>query len=91
MRVTIDLDDQSLLSFIITITKGYIMLKRLPDLTRRTKKGYHLIWRHLNISQNKSYILRKFIGDDKNRLSLDMSSKKRIKQILFTTKKVTYF
>ena len=43
----------------------------------------------MDISEEKSFELRKKIGDDLNRVALDMSSPKRCKQILFSEKVVT--
>lgn len=37
------------------------------------------------------YLLRWRIGDDRNRIRLDMASPKRIKQVLFSEKRVVYF
>lgn len=92
MRVTIDLDSSNTFKFMFTLIKGIALIRKPPDLIRRSSsgKGYHFIWRGLNITQEQAYAYRKFIGDDKNRIKLDQCSDKRIKQVLFTKKEVTY-
>lgn len=100
MRITIDQDSRSLMSLAWKMFKGIIgiwMVARefrlLPDEIElsATKKGYHLIWYDLKISEKQMFLLRKFIGDDPNRLWLDMCSPKRIKQVLFTSKRIIYY
>jgi hypothetical protein len=44
----------------------------------------------LDISEKKSIELRKKLGDDKNRIRLDIESEKKPKQILFQEKTVRY-
>jgi hypothetical protein len=93
MRVTIDLDSKNIFKFMFTLIKGLALIRRPPDVIRKSPsgKGYHFIWRGLNITQEQAYAYRKFIGDDKNRIRLDQSSNKRVKQVLFTKKEVIYY
>jgi hypothetical protein len=84
--VTVDADCGKL-KFLWKIFKGVLITHRLPDETERTKKGYHAIWRGLNIDFKKHFVYRKFIGDDENRIKFDMHPK-RIGQVLFTGKEV---
>jgi len=91
VRVTIDLDTQTLLGFLKVILKAWVVLRRLPDFIRRTQKGYHFIWKNVNVKASRIiYLYRTILGDDKNRIRLDDCSKKRVKQILFYKKKVSF-
>jgi len=93
MRVTIDLDDKRWWKVMWTIFKGCLITKKFPDEVRKsaTGKGYHIIWRDLDIDEIRMFRYRKIIGDDKNRIKLDLVSRKRVSQVLFTKKKVVYF
>lgn len=71
--------------------RGSFLNGKLPAEIWRTSKGYHLIWRGLDISTEESYRRREMLGDDPNRIRLDKSSPKRIGQVLFSEKKRTYF
>lgn len=84
MRVTIDYDSRNLFGLFLCISKGIFLLKKKPELWK-TRKGFHLIWRGLKLSNDESLKLRYIIGDDRNRIELDKSTK-RITQILFTSK-----
>ena len=64
------------------------MFKRFPYLIRKTKRGFHYGWRGLDLSEKESYYYRLLLGDDLNRVMLDMKSKKKIKQVLFVKKEV---
>lgn len=90
MRITIDLDTHN--NIIKNISKfiGYVLLYQYPNKTRKTRKGFHLIYRNLNITENKMYLYRYLMLDDRNRIRLDRCSNKRIKQVLFSNKKVRY-
>jgi hypothetical protein len=92
MRVTIDLDSKNPFILFWVLLKGLCICKKLPDSIRKSpnKKGYHIIWSGLNITENQMLRYRRLIGDDENRIKLDSSSKKRVKQILFTKKRVRY-
>ena len=95
MRVTIDLDDNSLIKLFLVIGKGMVaLLKYFPRIVpeiERTRKGFHVTWRHLPISEEESFKYRLLIGDDRNRINLDMQSWKRIKQVMFNYKKSDFF
>jgi len=43
----------------------------------------------MDIDEWESLEIRRMIGDDKNRIALDMASPKRMKQVLFSEKVVT--
>jgi hypothetical protein len=53
-----------------------------------TRKGFHIAWRGLDINEKKMYRYRYLIGDDRNRIWLDMIDDWRAKQVLFTEKEV---
>jgi hypothetical protein len=84
MRVTVDYDSRNIFRLLLCISKGIFLLKKTPELWK-TRKGFHLIWRGLPLSSYESLKLRYIIGDDRNRIELDKSTK-RITQILFTSK-----
>lgn len=90
MRVTIDLDTKNLFYLLFSITKGIILLRKMPSTIRRssTRRGFHIIWRNTNLTQKETLRYRYIIGDDKKRIELDFKCKKRITQILFTRKKI---
>ena len=93
MRVTIDLDDKRWWKVMWVLLKGCLIFRKFPDEVRlsATGKGYHIIWRGLNISEAEMFRYRKIIGDDKNRVGLDLASRKRVPQVLFKEKQVIYF
>ena len=90
MRVTIDLDTKSKFALFKTLFRGCAYFMKIPEI-RETAKGYHIIWRGLNITEEQCYTYRYKLGDDKKRIQLDMCSDKRIKQVLFREKVVTYY
>jgi hypothetical protein len=90
MRVTVDLDSQSIWRMVYYAMKGVILLKKLPEI-RKTSKGWHLIFRSLHITEEESLNYRRRLGDDPNRILLDMLCKKKIKQVLFTEKETIYY
>jgi len=86
MRVVIDIDDNSLDNLRDTIYEGFCMLGDYPEVRFGNTKGFHLIWRGLSISEDHMFAFRYFLDDDPNRLRLDLCSKLRIKQVLFSEK-----
>lgn len=90
MRVTVDIDNDSVSKMLFCLVKGIILCRRLPYKIRKTEKGWHLIWKGLNIDEEKSMEYRRILGDDPNRIKLDKNST-RIKQVLFTEKQVFYY
>lgn len=90
MRVTVDIDDNSVSKMLFCLVKGIILCKKFPYKVRKTEKGWHLIWKGLKISDEESLRYRKMLGDDPNRIKLDEEST-RIKQVLFTEKQVFYY
>lgn len=91
MRVTLDQDTKSALALLLKLVKGFLLFKKLPRTIRKTRKGYHLIWSGIDATKRDMFKYRKMLGDDKNRIRLDMLSNKRLSQVLFTDKRVTYF
>ena len=91
MRVTVDLDRKSISELMTVLVKGSVLCRKIPSNIRRTRKGYHLIWRGLPIDEQKMYLLRFRLHDDRNRIRLDILSPKRIKQVLFSEKRTVYF
>lgn len=91
MRVTVDIDSDNPLSLLVSLIKGTILCRRFPAKIRKTAKGYHIIWRGLGISKKKAFKWRLMVGDDWNRVRLDMDSPKRISQVLFSEKETHYY
>ena len=91
MRITIDQDSKSVLALSLKLVKGFLLFRKFPRKIRITRKGYHLIWSDLDLTRREMFKYRKVIGDDKNRIRLDMLSNKRLSQVLFSAKRVTYF
>jgi hypothetical protein len=87
MRVTIDCDGNSKIMLLWRLFKGFLVTKKFPEEIRRTRRGYHAIWRGLKIDMNKVFVYRMFIGDDCNRLKMDMLTK-IMPQILFSEKQL---
>lgn len=55
-------------------------------MIRKTRRGFHCVYRGLNISEREMFIRRLRLGDDKKRIWLDMSCPKKPKQVLFSHK-----
>jgi hypothetical protein len=91
IRVTADIDNDSPIALAIALIKGIIVCRKLPFKIRKTGKGYHIIWRGLNIDEQTMFKYRKLIGDDPNRIKLDMEAGKRLKQVLFCEKETHYY
>jgi|GEM_PF-3800679 hypothetical protein len=91
MRVTCDYDFRSKIKLWYYLLKGRIMCGKWADEIYKTRKGYHVIYRGLPITFEKSIELRKKLNDDKHRIELDLSSDKRISQVLFTEKRIRYY
>lgn len=90
MRVTIDLDTKNPIILFLTLSKGLILIRKLPREIRKSpsKRGFHIIWDNTSLSPEQSLRYRYIIGDDRKRIMLDKKCKKRITQILFTNKKI---
>jgi len=91
MRVSCDLDSKNSLKLGYYLLKGTLIFFKLPSKIRITRRGFHYIWSGLFITEQKSYYYRKILGDDLNRIRLDMVSDKRLKQVLFKEKKVYHY
>lgn len=90
MRVSIDIDTNSLEKLHEVFYEGFCLLGSIPEVRTGNTKGFHLIWRGVRCSQQESLMFRYLLGDDWNRLRLDLSSKKRLKQVLFTEKEINW-
>ena len=88
IRVTIDLDGRNLFVLAGVLAKGCILCRRFPYMIRLTRRGFHVGFRHLNISEATMYRYRFIIGDDIKRIELDENNDTLVKQVLFTHKKV---
>lgn len=88
MRVSIDIDNKNPLKLGSTIIKGIFLCRRFPKKIRITRRGFHIVWRGLNIDEKTMYRYRRLLGDDPVRIDLDRSSSKRLKQVLFKEKNV---
>lgn len=86
MRVTVDLDYPSQFQLL----KTYFNMKQLGCVEiceSSGGKGYHLIVNGLPITPQQSIELRRWLGDDQNRIHFDEHTHKhKPKQILFTKK-----
>jgi len=87
VRITIDNDSPHEILWLWSILKGMYFFKKLPDKIRRTERGIHIVW--YNVKTRNPLVARKVVGDDKKRIELDILSKKRITQVLFTEKITT--
>lgn len=86
-----DLDTRSKIKLRWVLLKGRFLIGWTADEIYRTKRGFHLIWRNVQISEEESLRYRKILSDDKHRIELDESCPKKPKQVLFDEKKVTYY
>lgn len=82
------MDEHNVLKFLFIIVKGIFLCRRLPYKIRKTKRGWHICFRGLNIDEKTMYKYRRLLGDDPVRIDLDRCSSKRLKQVLFKSKKV---
>jgi hypothetical protein len=71
--------------------KGCFVCRRFPYLLRLTRRGFHVGWRGMPIDRKEMYRRRFIIGDDLNRIELDMKRQHSIQQVLFIKKKVYRF
>lgn len=76
--------------FTATLMKGLILCRSLPKI-RKTAKGWHIVWYGLDIDEETMFKYRMLIGDDPNRIKLDMEAGKRISQVLFREKETHYY
>lgn len=90
MRVTVDIDSTNRFNLCWAILKNAYFLHKYPDVIKSscTGRGYHIINYGLDETPTRILQLRRLIGDDANRVFLDMCSDKRMKQVLFTKKNV---
>lgn len=88
MRITCDYDFKNPLRLAFYIAKGTILLRRFPRKLRKTKRGYHCVWYGTSLSEKEMYKMRYRLGDDRNRIRLDMTCEKKPKQVLFEKKEV---
>lgn len=89
MRVTCDIDCKSSLKIGYIILKGLYHFGKLPDKIENSEKGVHLIYMHLDMDEKECFKFRKMLGDDSNRIRLDMETRFKPPQILFIEKNVT--
>jgi hypothetical protein len=86
-----DLDTHSKIRLKWVLLKGRILCGKTADEIYKTHRGFHIVFRNIPISFEKSLKWRKLIGDDSNRIFLDSSCPKKPKQVLFAEKKITRF
>jgi hypothetical protein len=91
MRITIDVDHKSRIALWWVCFKGRILLGKSADNIYKTRKGWHVIWHSLPMTEQASITYRKILGDDKNRIRLDHFSNKRLHQVLFSEKTIRYY
>jgi len=92
MRITVDLDDKRWWKVLWVVFKGCLLIRKFPDEIRvsATGKGYHIIWRNVDVDHTTMLRYRKIIGDDRNRIKLDAMTG-RVTQVLFKKKTVKYY
>jgi hypothetical protein len=90
LRVTIDIDSKNPLILMKTLIMGTLKFMRFPYLFEKSRKGYHVGWHGMDITEREMLVARLALGDDKNRVRLDMMPN-RIQQVLFDKKQVFYF
>lgn len=90
MRVTVDLDSWWFTDLQKTIIKAEQIGLGFPHKIRKspTKRGYHLIWYGLNLSEDDTIKIREILNDDPIRVKLDKERPNKPKQVLFTKKKI---
>jgi hypothetical protein len=87
--VTCDLDSPNRPKLWFSLLKGRLLTGKKADKIYRTRRGFHITWSGLQISEEQSLRYRKLIGDDPKRILLDSMCKKKPKQILFDKKTIT--
>jgi len=90
MRLTIDLDGWWFTDLQRIINNALTLGLPFPNVIRRSpsKRGYHIIWRNLNISFEEAVALREILEDDPMRIKLDIERPNKPKQVLFRKKKI---
>lgn len=88
MRISIDFDGKSSFDIGLILLKGLFYFRKLPEKTRNTERGVHIIYRDIATDEANSLKYRRLLGDDENRVRLDRMATKKPKQILFTEKEV---
>jgi len=83
MRVTCDIDKGGVLKSLIL---GLILFNKRPEV-RKTRRGYHLIWKGLNLSRDEVLRFRMILRDDPKRVIMDGNPKK-VFQVLFKEKEI---
>jgi len=89
VRVSLDYDDHNIIKLAYYLAKGIAINRKFPSMIRKTRRGFHCVYRGLNISEREMFVRRYRLGDDSKRLWLDMSCPKKPKQVLFS-KKIIY-
>lgn len=90
MRVTIDLDSSSKIRLKWALLKGRLLCGKPADEIYRTRRGFHLLWFNVPITEEQMFRYRKILNDDKKRIELDKECEKKPKQVLFDTKIIRY-
>jgi len=90
MRLTIDIDSWWFSDLQKTICTALDIGLPFPNVIRKssTKRGYHVIWRNLDITFEECIKLREILNDDPIRIKLDAERVKKPKQVLFRKKKI---
>lgn len=65
-----------------------ILYKKLPYYFRVTRRGYHIGWNKLPLSEHKMYVHRLMLRDDEKRVKLDRICRFKPKQTFFNFKKI---
>jgi len=88
MRVTVDIDSKWWNDLFRVLEKGFELGLGMPNEIRKTRRGYHIIWRGLSITKEECLELRKKLGDDEKRIMLDQTKPYKPFQVLFTKKRI---
>jgi hypothetical protein len=88
MRITLDWDTHNPLKIAFYLAKGIAINRKFPSIIRKTKRGYHCVFRDMDITEKEMFLRRYKLGDDIKRIHLDMTCPKKPKQVLFSKKDV---
>ena len=90
MRLTIDIDSWWFTDLQRTIIRALNLGLPFPNVIRRSPsgRGYHVIWRGLNITEKQALQFRLELGDDPLRVKFDSERPNKPKQVLFRKKKI---
>ena len=87
-RITADIDSKNFFNLSFRLLRCYMLCPKEITIKKSNSKGYHIIcWLELpkRTSKEEIFYLRRFIGDDKQRIKIDRK-RKQPRQYLFFKK-----